>query len=297
MTPLSRAGSGDTPLHAAIWAGDDEAARQLIDAGADVNAAGEDGYTPIHAALAQSNVALARRLTAVRRVVGRGQRLCLLGARRGAAIGRSGGARAARAGRARQPAAGPHRSLPARVRTSQRLVDRSRAAVRAAGVRAAARGGARGAARSPPPGRGVWPARRRRLRGAARRRSFGRRVLLHGALGVRRATGRGRRCFAVEYRLPPVLRARLQRQARGDRQRRHQCRLGGPWHLRGPAVVRREHGRGSVARRSRLRRGGICHASTTSRSKPSGHSRSPCGLRPSAPCARPAWPCRRQCRI
>jgi len=64
VTPLTRAGSGDTPLHAAIWAGDEEAARQLIDAGADVNAAGEDGYTPIHAALAQSNVSLARRLTA-----------------------------------------------------------------------------------------------------------------------------------------------------------------------------------------------------------------------------------------
>ena len=64
VTPQSRAGSGDTPLHAAIWAGDDEAARQLIAAGADVNAAGEDGYTPIHAALAQANVALARRLTA-----------------------------------------------------------------------------------------------------------------------------------------------------------------------------------------------------------------------------------------
>ena len=64
VTPLTRASNGDTPLHAAIWARDDEAARQLIDAGADVNAAGEDGYTPIHAALAQSNVPLARRLTA-----------------------------------------------------------------------------------------------------------------------------------------------------------------------------------------------------------------------------------------
>jgi orotate phosphoribosyltransferase len=64
VTPLTRASNGDTPLHAAIWARDDEAARQLIDAGADVNAPGEDGYTPIHAALAQSNVPLARRLTA-----------------------------------------------------------------------------------------------------------------------------------------------------------------------------------------------------------------------------------------
>jgi orotate phosphoribosyltransferase len=65
VTPLTRASNGDTPLHAAIWARDDEAARELIDAGADVNAAGEDGYTPLHAALAQSNVPIARRLTAI----------------------------------------------------------------------------------------------------------------------------------------------------------------------------------------------------------------------------------------
>ncbi len=32
VTPLSRAGSGDTPLHAAIWIGDDEAARHLCGA-------------------------------------------------------------------------------------------------------------------------------------------------------------------------------------------------------------------------------------------------------------------------
>jgi orotate phosphoribosyltransferase len=64
VTPATRTSNGDTPLHAAIWARDDEAARQLIDAGADVNAAGEDGYTPIHAALAQANVPIARRLTA-----------------------------------------------------------------------------------------------------------------------------------------------------------------------------------------------------------------------------------------
>ena len=63
VTPASRAGNGDTPLHAAIWAADEEAARALIDAGADVNAAGEDAYTPLHAAIAQLNAPLARRLT------------------------------------------------------------------------------------------------------------------------------------------------------------------------------------------------------------------------------------------
>jgi orotate phosphoribosyltransferase len=63
ISAAARAGNGDTPLHAAIWAADDEAARELIEAGADVNAVGEDGYTPIHAAIARSNVALARRLT------------------------------------------------------------------------------------------------------------------------------------------------------------------------------------------------------------------------------------------
>jgi orotate phosphoribosyltransferase len=63
VTPASRAANGDTPLHAAIWAADEEAAHALIDAGADVNAAGEDGYTPLHAAIAQLNPRLARRLT------------------------------------------------------------------------------------------------------------------------------------------------------------------------------------------------------------------------------------------
>lgn len=63
VTTGSRARNGDTPLHAAIWADDDEAARALIDAGADVNAAGEDAYTPLHAAIVQRNAALARRLT------------------------------------------------------------------------------------------------------------------------------------------------------------------------------------------------------------------------------------------
>jgi orotate phosphoribosyltransferase len=63
ITPRTHATTGDTPLHAAIWASDDEAARQLIEAGADVNAAGEDQYTPLHAAIAQSNVTIARKLT------------------------------------------------------------------------------------------------------------------------------------------------------------------------------------------------------------------------------------------
>lgn len=63
ITPGSRAANGDTPLHAAIWQADDEAALALIAAGADVNAVGEDGYTPLHAAIAQARVPLARRLT------------------------------------------------------------------------------------------------------------------------------------------------------------------------------------------------------------------------------------------
>ena len=78
----------------------------------------------------------------VRRFVGRGQRVCLLGARRRAALGRSGRPRAARTGRAGQPAAGPHRPLPARVRAPQRSLDRSRAPLSASRVRSTARGGA-----------------------------------------------------------------------------------------------------------------------------------------------------------
>ena len=63
LTTTSRAPNRDTPLHAAICADDDEAARALIDAGADVNASGEDAYTPLHAAIAQRNASIARRLT------------------------------------------------------------------------------------------------------------------------------------------------------------------------------------------------------------------------------------------
>jgi hypothetical protein len=60
----SRSTAGDTPLHVAIWARDDEAARALLEAGADVNAKGEEGYTPLHVAVAQHNVAVARDLVA-----------------------------------------------------------------------------------------------------------------------------------------------------------------------------------------------------------------------------------------
>jgi ankyrin repeat protein len=64
VTVSSRSISGDTALHVAIWAQDDQAARALLEAGADVNAPGEDGYTPLHVAVAQNNVAIARDLVA-----------------------------------------------------------------------------------------------------------------------------------------------------------------------------------------------------------------------------------------
>lgn len=46
----SRDGAGDTLLHHACRYGDLESARILIDAGADVNATGEHGATPLHMA-------------------------------------------------------------------------------------------------------------------------------------------------------------------------------------------------------------------------------------------------------
>lgn len=63
ITAHARGSHGDTPLHAAIYADDNEAAQLLIAAGADVNAVGEDAYTPLHAAIVQTNVALAKKLT------------------------------------------------------------------------------------------------------------------------------------------------------------------------------------------------------------------------------------------
>jgi ankyrin repeat protein len=58
----TRSTSGDTPLHVALWAQDDEAAWALLSAGADISAKGEEGYTPLHVAVAQTNVAMARAL-------------------------------------------------------------------------------------------------------------------------------------------------------------------------------------------------------------------------------------------
>lgn len=60
MDISARGISGDTPLHAALWAHDDEAVRALVAAGADVNSAGEEGYSPLHVAVAQANASMAR---------------------------------------------------------------------------------------------------------------------------------------------------------------------------------------------------------------------------------------------
>jgi ankyrin repeat protein len=61
---MTRDSSGDTPLHAALWGRDDEAARALVDAGADVNALGDMSSTPLHAAIAQHNTEMVKYLTA-----------------------------------------------------------------------------------------------------------------------------------------------------------------------------------------------------------------------------------------
>jgi ankyrin repeat protein len=60
---MTRDSSGDTPLHAALWGRDDEAARALVDAGADVNALGDMSSTPLHAAIAQGNTEMVKYLT------------------------------------------------------------------------------------------------------------------------------------------------------------------------------------------------------------------------------------------
>jgi len=53
---------GDTPLHIVAAWGDDEAARVLLDAGAEIDVPGEEGCTPLHEAIMQGHVETARLL-------------------------------------------------------------------------------------------------------------------------------------------------------------------------------------------------------------------------------------------
>lgn len=69
--PHSRSRMGDTPLHFAAIQGNVRAISLLLDAGADIGAAGESGYTPLHYAVEQS------RLEAVRVLLERGADISL----------------------------------------------------------------------------------------------------------------------------------------------------------------------------------------------------------------------------
>ena len=52
--------SGDTPLHAVVFWNNVEALEALLAAGADANAIGEMGKTPMHYAVASENLEIAR---------------------------------------------------------------------------------------------------------------------------------------------------------------------------------------------------------------------------------------------
>jgi len=58
------ASDGDTALHCVVRWNDVMAAKTLIDAGADLNRAGDLGYTPLHVACMQGNAEMVRFLVA-----------------------------------------------------------------------------------------------------------------------------------------------------------------------------------------------------------------------------------------
>src|SRR4051812_48972945 len=55
LSPQSRTGLGETPLHVAAIRGDTEAIAALVGAGAEIDAPGEHGYTPLHEAVEQGH--------------------------------------------------------------------------------------------------------------------------------------------------------------------------------------------------------------------------------------------------
>lgn len=62
VTLASRSSEGDTALHVMAWRRDLEGARILIDAGADINAAGDMDQTPLHVAIMQGDIEMVRLL-------------------------------------------------------------------------------------------------------------------------------------------------------------------------------------------------------------------------------------------
>ena len=64
LTVSSRRADGDTPLHIVATWGDAKAVGMLVRAGADVNAVGDLGSTPLYAAVLHGHVAAARPLLA-----------------------------------------------------------------------------------------------------------------------------------------------------------------------------------------------------------------------------------------